>query len=473
MATIDPNIALGVRPVQIDYPRQESPVNQMAMIMQLQNAQQTNQLNRQKMEEYTRAREMEGVRRNALAGVDLNSPDSFNIVAQRLYNIGDLDGADKMLKARDERDFKRAQTDYEKAKAGKTETEAKVEKTKLFTTRLPIIAQNPTDQAIEQWAKTLVQNDIMSMEQATAGMNQMLALPPEQRSQKLMQSALTAKEALEQHYMQVDSGDKTTIYGMSKYGDGKARVVQETKEGLSPYQKGKLDIERYKASRVDGGGSEAGPGTKLEKGERWNAAEQRIETVPGSKLHVAQSDKHNKDREALKGVETKTQSAITKIDELLSPKYIDGFRANFSGDVPFSGYVTQFVAPDARRRVESLKSDMKAAGLELIRVGGSIGAMTQQEWPIVEQMIAALTPDMTAQEAEIQVKKIRSYMERIENNAKDAYKTEWGDTQYFKPTEKSGARELSSTDKQALDWANSNPKDPRAAQIKQRLGVNK
>jgi hypothetical protein len=311
------------------------------------------------------------------------------------------------------------------------------------------------------------------MEQATAGMNQMLALPPEQRSQKLMQSALTAKEALEQHYMQVDSGDKTTIYGMSKYGDGKARVVQETKEGLSPYQKGKLDIERYKASRVDGGGSEAGPGTKLEKGERWNAAEQRIETVPGSKLHVAQSDKHNKDREALKGVETKTQSAITKIDELLSPKYIDGFRANFSGDVPFSGYVTQFVAPDARRRVESLKSDMKAAGLELIRVGGSIGAMTQQEWPIVEQMIAALTPDMTAQEAEIQVKKIRSYMERIENNAKDAYKTEWGDTQYFKPTEKSGARELSSTDKQALDWANSNPKDPRAAQIKQRLGVNK
>lgn len=30
---------------------------------------------------------------------------------------------------------------------------------------------------------------------------------------------------------------------------------------------------------------------------------------------------------------------------------------------------------------------------------------------------------------------------------------------------------LSPTDKQALDWANTNPKDPRAAQIKQRLGV--
>lgn len=37
---------------------------------------------------------------------------------------------------------------------------------------------------------------------------------------------------------------------------------------------------------------------------------------------------------------------------------------------------------------------------------------------------------------------------------------------------KAGAfRELSAQDQQALDWANSNPKDPRAAEIKKRLGV--
>jgi hypothetical protein len=32
-------------------------------------------------------------------------------------------------------------------------------------------------------------------------------------------------------------------------------------------------------------------------------------------------------------------------------------------------------------------------------------------------------------------------------------------------------KELSAQDKQALDWANSNATDPRAAQIKQRLGL--
>ena len=34
-----------------------------------------------------------------------------------------------------------------------------------------------------------------------------------------------------------------------------------------------------------------------------------------------------------------------------------------------------------------------------------------------------------------------------------------------------GGRQLSPQDRQALDWANANPNDPRAAQIKQRLGV--
>lgn len=33
------------------------------------------------------------------------------------------------------------------------------------------------------------------------------------------------------------------------------------------------------------------------------------------------------------------------------------------------------------------------------------------------------------------------------------------------------AKQMSAQDKQALDWANANPKDPRAAQIKQRLGM--
>lgn len=435
MATIDPTIALGVRPVQIEYPKQESPMNQMAAVMQLQNAQQTNQLNRQKMEEYTRAREMEGTRRNALAGIDFNAPDSFNKAAQRLYEIGDLENADKMLKARDERDYKQAQTSYEKAKTGKTETEAKVEKTKLFITQLPIIAQNPTDQAIEQWANLLVQNGVMSMEQATAGMNQMLALPPQQRSQRLMQSALSAKDALEQHYVQQDLGGKKTIVAIPKYGDGKATVVKEDQVTLTPYEKGKLDIDRYKASKGDGGGVSEAP--KLKQGERWNKELGRVEAVPGSDIFVKQSGAHGKDFQALQGVDTKVESAIGKIDYILSPENKSGFDANFGG---YNAYVAGRLpgkATDIRKNIDSLKSDLKAAGLELMRSGGSIGQITEREWPIIEGMIGALSPEMSEDEARLQFGKIKTYMDRIRTNAREAYDTEWGGSQYHKADKKS------------------------------------
>jgi len=435
MATIDPNIALGVRPVQIEYPKQESPMNQMAAIMQLQNAQQTNQLNRQKMEEYTRNREMEGMRRNALAGIDLSSPDSFNRVAQSLYDVGDLEGAQKMLGARAELEHKQAQTGKEKALSGKADIESKVEKTKLFVTQLPIIAQNPTDQAIEQWASLLVQNGVMSMEQATAGMNQMLALPPEQRSKRLMQSALTAKDALEQHYVQQDLGGKKTIVAMPKYGEGKATVIKEDQVTLTPYEKGKLDIDRYKASKGDGGGVSEAP--KLKQGERWNKELGRVEAVPGSDIYVKQSAAHGKDFQALQGVDTKVDSAINKIDYILSPENKSGFKYNFGGYTErLAGQYLPGKATDIRKNIDSLKSDLKAAGLELMRSGGSIGQITEREWPIIEGMIGALSPEMSEAEARLQFGKIKTYMDRIRTNAREAYDTEWGGSQYHKGDKK-------------------------------------
>lgn len=54
MAQIDPSIAMGFRPIQI-----ESPVNQMAAVAQLRGAQEASQMNALKMQEYQRARQEE------------------------------------------------------------------------------------------------------------------------------------------------------------------------------------------------------------------------------------------------------------------------------------------------------------------------------------------------------------------------------------------------------------------------------
>jgi len=212
------------------------------------------------------------------------------------------------------------------------------------------------------------------------------------------------------------------------------QIRDEIEQETGGLERQRIAIDRYRSRKGDGSGSSIGPGTKLEKGERWNEAEQRIETVPGSKLNIAQSNAHGKDRSSLVAVETKTKSAIAKIDEILDPKNQDGFDANFSGMVPYGGFVTGRFAPDSRRKIESLKADMKSAGLDLIRQGGSIGQITEREWPILEAMIAGISPEMTPEAARAEFKKVRAYMNRLKDNAKDAYQTEWGDTQYFKPS---------------------------------------
>lgn len=501
MAQIDPNIAMGFRPVQI--PLEESPLNRMQKYADFENA-------LVKSQELQRsAQQRNALSRIRASGLDIESPEYLTRVSQEAPDLADVET---------ERQLKRLQ--LREAKQTADLKQSQLTREQLRTAKKELLALPNLDAALKDIYDG-VQSGVLTAEQGEA---LRAGLPTDEAEfpkwqQKQLLGYLTVEQQLSRAEPKIE---KVDIGGAIKFIDvnpnsstynqevgpksitktaapvAPSKVVQlqgeldtakktygvnspqakqiqnEIEQETGGLERQRIEIDRYRSRKGEGGGTgDVGPGTKLEKGERWNVAEQRIETVPGSKLHVAQSDKHNKDREALKGVETKTQSAISKIDELLSPKYIDGFRANFSGDIPYSGAVTQYFAPDARRRIDSLKSDMKAAGLELIRVGGSIGAMTQQEWPIVEQMIAALTPDMSAQEAETQVKKIRAYMEKIKSNAKDAYQTEWGDTQYFKPTEKpgGGGGGLSAMDKQALDWANANPKDPRSAKIKQRLGV--
>jgi hypothetical protein len=74
MATIDPSIAMGYKPVQI-----ENPLNQLAALTQIQTGQQGQQLNALKMQEA----QLELEDRNALRGLDISSPDFISNVSKR------------------------------------------------------------------------------------------------------------------------------------------------------------------------------------------------------------------------------------------------------------------------------------------------------------------------------------------------------------------------------------------------------
>lgn len=80
---LDPNIALQVRPFQM-----ESPVNALGQMYQLQGAQQANQLNAMKMAEYERARQEEEGVRNYLAGADIKAPETRAGLATKFGKTG-------------------------------------------------------------------------------------------------------------------------------------------------------------------------------------------------------------------------------------------------------------------------------------------------------------------------------------------------------------------------------------------------
>lgn len=86
---IDSSIALGVKPVQI-----ESPVNQLAGILQLQGAQQANQLNAMKMAQVDQANQRQNALLRLTGGWGADTTDDQRIAG--LKNAGYFDEADKL-----------------------------------------------------------------------------------------------------------------------------------------------------------------------------------------------------------------------------------------------------------------------------------------------------------------------------------------------------------------------------------------
>lgn len=124
---IDPNIALGVKPMQF-----ESPINQMAKMYELQNAQQTNQVNQLAMQEKQRAIAENEAVKNYFAQQDRTSPD----FAKNLYGISPEAGQkyEKFI----------SETAKEKAATRTSELDALTKTHGIVKTSLSSIIGNPT-----------------------------------------------------------------------------------------------------------------------------------------------------------------------------------------------------------------------------------------------------------------------------------------------------------------------------------------
>lgn len=200
---IDPSIALGVKPVQI-----ESPLNQMAKVYEMQNAVQSNKLNQMKMDEYQR-----GIanteRRNALLGsfgADMSVDQQVNALARG----GFLDEAKALAESA-------SKVGKERREAEKALTDTEAAHIKTMREYLPMVKDQASyDAWRSETAKRLP---------SYAG------LFPVQYSPELNQTlALSADKALENHFVNqenvmVNGVPTSRVLQVPKYGTGAAATV--------------------------------------------------------------------------------------------------------------------------------------------------------------------------------------------------------------------------------------------------------
>jgi hypothetical protein len=191
----------------------------------------------------------------------------------------------------------------------------------------------------------------------------------------------------------------------------------------------KLALERAKATTKQ----TAGPDRRLKPGERWNEDQQVIEAIPGSDIFKKQKEKFSDEYKGATSVISQTENGLNKINEILDPTNKDGFEMNFGGYNAYASRYASGPASDMRKKIDSFKSDMKAAGKQLLATGGSIGQITEREWPILEQMIASIDPVLSEEEARNTFQDIQNRFRRLIERTVDTYETQFSDSQFYKP----------------------------------------
>lgn len=203
---------------------------------------------------------------------------------------------------------------------------------------------------------------------------------------------------------------------------------------MTEYEAERIRLDREKAERE---AAAMGPGgVKLGPGERMTP-EGTVELIPGTKAYNTASKAHASDKKDASIVADKIEAAKDKLNYILDPKNKDGFEYNFGGY--YAAYVGQNMPVEAAQnmyaKLESLKADLKGAGLEQLRAGGSIGQITEAEWPIIEKQIDSITPYMGEKAARETLQAIQRRLDNIAERATEAYDMQWGDTQFYSPVE--------------------------------------
>jgi hypothetical protein len=224
---IDSNIALGIRPPQF-----ESPVNTLASVLGVQQAQQQNQINRMKMDAYGQEQERQNKLYSLLGSVDPSTGDEGR--ANALYGGGFLNEAEAVRKGASERQRAAAQAQKDSAEAASKAFNDNVKRLDYTGQAMRFVMQNPTLENAHMTIDVLNQAGVLSNDQAAQYKATTAANPGSIRAlaEAQFRATLESKNQLLKETTRNTGGMTDTL--MSDPVNGTASVVNSVKNTQTP-----------------------------------------------------------------------------------------------------------------------------------------------------------------------------------------------------------------------------------------------
>jgi hypothetical protein len=172
----------------------------------------------------------------------------------------------------------------------------------------------------------------------------------------------------------------------------------------------------------------------------------------------------------VKGIESKATGFIKDLEELRDHPGLSSITGIAAGRLP--GITAEGRAAEAIYDKIVAKGGFQALQemRDASKTGGALGNVSNQEGAQLKASFAAIDRRQEAKDVQKAIREAIEDIQRTTVRMREAY-----DSTYSYKSEGSSAatptRSLTPQDQEALNWANSNPNDPRAAQIKQRLGA--
>jgi hypothetical protein len=451
---IDPNIALGVRPLEL--PNQ---LAQYGQIAQIQNAQNQNAMAQYQLA--TAQREQESVNALNQAYAKAYDPKTGQIDANALRQSLAGGGFGSKLPA------------VEKGllELGKLKTETQAAETKLLDDKLKqsrsfLDTINPLDPKAPQqylaWHEANHKDPILgpalaargvTQEQSLARIQQAIQAGPQAFADLINQSKLGTEKFMElnkPHYITENLGGTSKVSALPGLG-GTPTVVSTTKKTMTPGEAEANAIARAKLAQdatgvvyqEDNQGNVIALPSKLKAGEVPTA---RLAVAPGGGFQPLQG----KPSEAV----GKEQMSINQQRAIVKGA-IDAVTAT-----PDAFGMTRGLMPESLGGRMASSEENQARSYLFNVVSGVIKERAGTAQSAAEaETLARFLPQPTDAADEIKDKML-AFDKYLVAKESGTTKKRGGPTI---PT-------LTPVDQQALQWANSNPADPRAAAIKQRLG---